>query len=733
MQRMNSLLAVLGVCVCVVVAGVAPVSAQTVPAAPSPRIFSVVPDLSGTTLVISGLRFGEGPEVWVDGELVPVLPGATDERLEIDVPAAWRVQPGTYRLIVRTAAGRTDSFEVMVGGAAAGGAESRRAGVATEADADPVRRAGERAGASTPGGTRPRIAPRLVENGNFTAVGLGALFANTTGSQNTAAGYQALYFNTTGSYNTAAGSWALMSNTTGSYNTAAGYRALYANTTGSSNTAAGFWALHNNTTGTENTAAGRDALSFNSTGTQNMAAGTNALRSNTTGSNNTAAGMNALYANTMGSVNTAAGSYALFSNTTGSYNTAAGVSALYANTTGYYNTAAGTYALSANTTGYNNTASGYQALYANTTGHNNTAAGMNALYLNTTGFSNMAAGMSALAANTTGSNNTAAGPGALYANTTGNSNVALGYQAGNAQTTGSDNVYVANAGVAGESGTIRIGTAGTHTDTYLAGTVRATAFVGGGAGLTDVAAATAASASDLVCAGCVSATEVSFTYAGSASAGGPATSALTAATATTATTATTAANALALGGLAPSAYAATGHTHVQFGSMVLQGSTGQNTALGVSALGAVSTGTANLALGYNAGNAQTTGSDNVYVANAGVAGESGKIRIGAAGTHTDTYLAGTVRATAFVGDGAGLTNVTCAGSGGSSVPPSAPDSRSVLNELQQQRRTITAQAEQLAAQGTQLAAQVQQMKALQARLAQLEARQTPSSRPGGTR
>jgi|GEM_PF-635851 len=79
-------------------------------------------------------------------------------------------------------------------------------------------------------------------------------------------------------------------------------------------------------------------------------------------------------------------------------------------------------------------------------------------------------------------------------------------------------------------------------------------FFGDGSGLTNV---TASTATDLTCTGCVSPPEVSFSYAGSSSQGGAATSALTADTATTATSATTAAtatNALALGGLASSAF-----------------------------------------------------------------------------------------------------------------------------------------------------------------------------------
>src|SRR5262249_40182628 len=53
-------------------------------------------------------------------------------------------------------------------------------------------------------------------------------------------------------------------------------------------------------------------------------------------------------------------------------------------------------------------------------------------------------------------NNTAIGSGAL-ASSTGNANMALGMWAGSQQNTGSANVYVHAPGVAGENGTIRIG------------------------------------------------------------------------------------------------------------------------------------------------------------------------------------------------------------------------------------------------------------------------------------
>ena len=54
-------------------------------------------------------------------------------------------------------------------------------------------------------------------------MGLGALFANSTGDSNTAVGVSALRNNTNAVANTAVGHQALNGNTTGSFNTALGY------------------------------------------------------------------------------------------------------------------------------------------------------------------------------------------------------------------------------------------------------------------------------------------------------------------------------------------------------------------------------------------------------------------------------------------------------------------------------------------------------------------------------
>ena len=264
--------------------------------------------------------------------------------------------------------------------------------------------------------------------------------------------------------------------TTGNFNTAIGVSALERNTTGNQNTAIGFDALSNNTPAATNghwlrrsCATHRQlqhrqwlfgALQQHHRQLQHRQR-LSALDSNTTGDYNTAAGRGALQHNTNGDSNTATGTNALESNTTGGYNTATGDSALAFNTIGSYNIATGPGVLESNTTGSYNLANGYLALYSNTTGVFNMGNGAGALYKNRTGNSNVAEGLHA-----------------LYNNTTGGSNIAIGTSAGTNPTTGSANIDIGNAGVAGESHTIRIGTQGTQTIAYMAG-IRGVAVPGG--------------------------------------------------------------------------------------------------------------------------------------------------------------------------------------------------------------------------------------------------------------
>jgi hypothetical protein len=232
------------------------------------------------------------------------------------------------------------------------------------------------------------------------------------------------------------------------------------------NTAEGDSALFNLTTGSFNTANGFDALFSNTEGGQNTATGAFALLSNTTGFGNTAIGFEALFFNTIGFNNTATG-FAALEHNNGNDNTATGTFALLSNTTGFRNTATGVAALFNNKTGTDNTASGEAALSINTSGSNNTAIGVRALSNATTAHGNTATGAGALLSDNTGQQNTADGQNALFNNTTGSSNIALGFRAGFNLTTGSGNIDIGNGGVAGESGTIRIGSF--QTRTFIAG------------------------------------------------------------------------------------------------------------------------------------------------------------------------------------------------------------------------------------------------------------------------
>ncbi len=122
-----------------------------------------------------------------------------------------------------------------------------------------------------------------------------------------------------------------------------------------------------------------------------------------------------------------------------------------------------------------NSAFGNGALKADTTGSHNQVFGSDAAGGNTIGHDNSVFGEAALESNTAGNFNNAFGNFALQF-TTGDYNIALGIYAGNSLTTGSNNIDIGSSGVAGESGTIRLGVTGTdpnglpaQTAIYIAG------------------------------------------------------------------------------------------------------------------------------------------------------------------------------------------------------------------------------------------------------------------------
>jgi septal ring factor EnvC (AmiA/AmiB activator) len=160
--------------------------------------------------------------------------------------------------------------------------------------------------------------------GSFnTATGVYALYSNTMGWYNSAIGANALSNNITGQFNTATGYGALNHNKTDA-NTANGFGAMFVNTTGSENVAVGFQALNRNSTGSENNAVGSNALFANRTGSFNNAHGRDALATNVDGSENNAFGDLAMENNTSGASNTAIGDDALRNCVDGSFNVAIG-------------------------------------------------------------------------------------------------------------------------------------------------------------------------------------------------------------------------------------------------------------------------------------------------------------------------------------------------------------------------------------------------------------------------
>lgn len=76
-------------------------------------------------------------------------------------------------------------------------------------------------------------------------------------------------------------------------------------------------------------------------------------------------------------------------------------------------------------------------------------------------------------------------------------------------------------------------------------------------------------------------------------------------------------------------------------SALLENTTGaQNIAIGSSTLKNNTTGYGNIALGYWAGSGPTNGDNNIDIGNPGEFSDSATIRIGAQGTHTNTFIAG---------------------------------------------------------------------------------------------
>jgi endosialidase-like protein len=213
------------------------------------------------------------------------------------------------------------------------------------------------------------------------------------------------------------------------------------------------------------------ALNPATTGSNNTAHGWFSLFTNTNGNENTADGYQALYQNIDGGANTAVGSGALASSNHGSYNTATGFQAMWYNLSGSENTAAGFKALSTNWYGNDNTAVGANAYYRSRYGSGNTVVGAWALTNGDVPQNvnyNTAVGFQALTGYYVADYNTALGANALYS-CAGSNNIGIGSSGGYNLDTGSNNIEIGHSGVSGDNNTIRIGTTGTQSATFIAG------------------------------------------------------------------------------------------------------------------------------------------------------------------------------------------------------------------------------------------------------------------------
>ncbi len=128
--------------------------------------------------------------------------------------------------------------------------------------------------------------------------------------------------------------------------------------------------------------------------------------------------------------------------------------------------------MTATTSGRRNSAFGYYSLPANTSGNANVAMGWGALFNGSTATFeyNVGIGAITLLYNTSGSRNTAIGNAAML-NSTGTKNTAVGDSAGSAWTSGTDNIALGSGanGLAGDTGTIRIGGGDNQTQTFIEG------------------------------------------------------------------------------------------------------------------------------------------------------------------------------------------------------------------------------------------------------------------------
>lgn len=276
---------------------------------------------------------------------------------------------------------------------------------------------------------------------------------------------------------------------------------------------------------------------------------------------------------------------------------------------------------------------------------------------------------------TTGNVNTGVGAGALNIITSGFGNIALGATAGNSYGSENNNICIGNQGIGGDSGTVRIGTTGTHTDAYIAGNVRPLSNLVLPISTLAQTAGYLTQGGNLLLHTYDQSGFQSNTFLGAAA--GANIASMTVASTNNVGVGVLALNRLttatqnAMIGYGAGQNITSGSFNNGMGFSALNACTigfsncamginglwkmvdgTYNVAVGTNALNGVVSGTANTAIGNAAGSQYTSNeSNNVCISNIGVVGDNNLTRLGTVGIHTSAYIAGTVRTASGVNGG----------------------------------------------------------------------------------